>query len=124
MDNVVFSATTRNGKYYFEVEDDGGKVDRYTIRQDGSTNYADTPNQILGELVMQTEWKEGTFEKILVDELGIGKEYLQIVKMIRAKYNWLENYQKVQKVVFSILKLEDILEMDYIKMFHLIKFLK
>lgn len=94
MDNVVFSATTRNGKYYFEVEDDGGKVDRYTIRQDGSTNYVNTPNQILGELVMQTEWKEGTFEKILVDELGIGKEYLQIVKMIRAKYNWLEKLPK------------------------------
>ena len=94
MDDVVFNATTRNGKYYFEVEDDGGKVDRYTIRQDGSTNYVDTPNQILGELVMQTEWKEGTFEKILVDKLGIGKEYLQIVKMIRAKYNWLEKLPK------------------------------
>lgn len=93
MDNVVFSATTRNGKF-FEVEDDGGKVDRYTIRQDGSTNYVDTPNQILGELVMQTEWKEGTFEKILVDKFGIGKEYLQIVKMIRAKYNWLEKLPK------------------------------
>lgn len=96
MDDVVFSATTRNGKYTFKVEDGGEKYtkDRFSIETNFGVDYADTPNQILGQLVMESEWKEGTFEKILVDELGIGKEYLQIVKMIRAKYNWLEKLPK------------------------------
>lgn len=30
----------------------------------------------------------------MVDKFGIGKEYLQIAKMIRAKYNWLEKLPK------------------------------
>ena len=73
----------------------GGK-DRYNIETDGSMDYADTVDEVLAELVFDGAWRIN-YDKIEVDELGIGKEFLEITKLIRKKYNWLYNLPKGSK---------------------------
>ena len=73
----------------------GGK-DRYNIKTDESMNYADTVDEVLAELVFDGAWRIN-YDKIEVDELGIGDEYKEIVKLIRKKYNWLYNLPKGSK---------------------------
>lgn len=96
MADLVFRSTTRGGRDYFEVTDDGmiyGGKDRYTIKTDESQDYADTIDEVLAELVFDGAWRVN-YDKIEVDELGIGDEYKEIVKLIRKKYNWLYNLPK------------------------------
>ena len=99
MADLVFRSTTRGGRDFFEVTDDGmaysGK-DRYNIKTDESMNYADTVDEVLAELVFDGAWRIN-YDKIEVDELGIGKEFLEITKLIRSKYNWLYNLPKGSK---------------------------
>ena len=99
MADLVFRSTTRGGRDFFEVTDDrmayGGK-DRYNIKTDESMNYADTVDEVLAELVFDGAWRIN-YDKIEVDELGIGDEYKEIVKLIRSKYNWLYNLPKGSK---------------------------
>lgn len=99
MADLVFRSTTRGGRDFFEVTDDGmvyGGKDRYNIKTDESMNYADTVNEVLAELVFDGAWRIN-YDKIEVDELGIGDEYKEIVKLIRSKYNWLYNLPKGSK---------------------------
>ena len=99
MADLVFRSTTRGGRDFFEVTDDGmayGGKDRYNIKTDESMNYADTVNEVLAELVFDGAWRIN-YDKIEVDELGIGDEYKKIVKLIRKKYNWLYNLPKGSK---------------------------
>lgn len=99
MADLVFRSTTRGGKDFFEVTDDGmayGGKDRYNIKTDESMNYADTVDEVLAELVFDGAWRIN-YDKIEVDELGIGDEYKEIVKLIRSKYNWLYNLPKGSK---------------------------
>ena len=96
---LVFRSTTRGGRDFFEVTDDGmayGGKDRYNIKTDESMNYADTADEVLAELVFDGAWRIN-YDKIEVDELGIGDEYKEIVKLIRKKYNWLYNLPKGSK---------------------------
>ena len=91
MADLVFRSTTRGGRDFFEVTDDGmayGGKDRYNIKTDESMNYADTVDEVLAELVFDGAWRIN-YDKIEVDELGIGDEYKEIVKLIHKKYNWL-----------------------------------
>ena len=97
---VVFKATTRNGKFTVLVTDDGDKYggkDRYAIVDDYGVDYSDDINGILANLVFQSAWKEGTYDKVLIDDLGIADEYLSICRQIRDKYNWLEKEPKGSK---------------------------
>lgn len=99
MADLVFRSTTRGGRDFFEVTDDGmayGGKDRYNIKTDESMNYADTVDEVLAELVFDGAWRIN-YDKIEVDELGIGNEYKEIVKLIRSKYNWLYNLPKGSK---------------------------
>ena len=99
MADLVFRSTTRGGRDFFEVTDDGmayGGKDRYNIKTDESMNYADTVDEVLAELVFEGAWRIN-YDKIEVDELGIGDEYKEIVKLIRKKYNWLYNLPKGSK---------------------------
>ena len=99
MADLVFRSTTRGGRDFFEVTDDGmayGGKDRYNIKTDESMNYADTVAEVLAELVFDGAWRIN-YDKIEVDELGIGDEYKEIVKLIRKKYNWLYNLPKGSK---------------------------
>lgn len=99
MADLVFRSTTRGGRDFFEVTDDGmayGGKDRYNIKTDESMNYADTVDEVLAELVFDGAWRIN-YDKIEVDELGIGDEYKEIVKLIRSKYNWLYNLPKNSK---------------------------
>ena len=99
MADLVFRSTTRGGRDFFEVTDDGmayGGKDRYNIKTDGSMDYADTVDEVLAELVFDGAWRIN-YDKIEVDELGIGKEFLEITKLIRKKYNWLYNLPKGSK---------------------------
>lgn len=99
MGELVFRSTTRGGRDFFEVTDDGmayGGKDRYNIKTDESMNYADTVDEVLAELVFDGAWRIN-YDKIEVDELGIGDEYKEIVKLIRKKYNWLYNLPKGSK---------------------------
>ena len=99
MADLVFRSTTRGGRDFFEVTDDGmayGGKDRYNIKTDESRNYADTVDEVLAELVFDGAWRIN-YDKIEVDELGIGKEFLEITKLIRSKYNWLYNLPKGSK---------------------------
>jgi len=99
MADLVFRSTTRGGRDFFEVTDDGmayGGKDRYNIKTDGSMNFADTVDEVLAELVFDGAWRIN-YDKIEVDELGIGDEYKEIVKLIRKKYNWLYNLPKGSK---------------------------
>ena len=99
MADLVFRSTTRGGRDFFEVTDDGmayGGKDRYNIKTDESMNYADTVDEVLAELVFDGAWRIN-YDKIEVDELGIGDEYKEIVKLIRSKYNWLYNLPKGSK---------------------------
>ena len=99
MADLVFRSTTRGGRDFFEVTDDGmayGGKDRYNIKTDESMNYADTVDEVLAELVFDGVWRIN-YDKIEVDELGIGDEYKEIVKLIRKKYNWLYNLPKGSK---------------------------
>lgn len=99
MADLVFKSTTRGGRDFFEVTDDGmayGGKDRYNIKTDESMNYADTVDEVLAELVFDGAWRIN-YDKIEVDELGIGDEYKEIVKLIRKKYNWLYNLPKGSK---------------------------
>lgn len=99
MADLVFRSTTRGGRDFFEVTDDGmiyGGKDRYNIKTDESMSFADTVEQVLAELVFDGAWRIN-YDKIEVDELGIGKEYKEIVKLIRQKYNWLYNLPKGSK---------------------------
>lgn len=99
MVDLVFRSTTRGGRDFFEVTDDGmayGGKDRYNIKTDESMNYADTVDEVLAELVFDGAWRIN-YDKIEVDELGIGKEFLEITKLIRSKYNWLYNLPKGSK---------------------------
>ena len=99
MADLVFRSTTRGGRDFFEVTDDGmayGGKDRYNIKTDESMNYADTVDEVLAELVSDGAWRIN-YDKIEVDELGIGKEFLEITKLIRSKYNWLYNLPKGSK---------------------------
>lgn len=99
MADLVFRSTTRGGRDFFEVTDDGmayGGKDRYNIKTDESMNYADTVDEVLAELVFDGAWRIN-YDKIEVDELGIGKEFLEITKLIRSKYNWLYNLPKGSK---------------------------
>ena len=99
MADLVFRSTTRGGRDFFEVTDDGmayGGKDRYNIKTDESMNYADTVDEVLAELVFDGAWRIN-YDKIEVDELGIGDEYKEIVKLIRKKYNWLYNLPKGSK---------------------------
>ena len=99
MADLVFRSTTRGGRDFFEVTDDGmayGGKDRYNIKTDESMNYADTVDEVLAELVFNGAWRIN-YDKIEVDELGIGDEYKEIVKLIRSKYNWLYNLPKNSK---------------------------
>lgn len=99
MADLVFRSTTRGGRDFFEVTDDGmiyGGKDRYNIKTDGSMDYADTVDEVLAELVFDGAWRIN-YDKIEVDELGIGKEFLEITKLIRKKYNWLYNLPKSSK---------------------------
>ena len=99
MADLVFRSTTRGGRDFFEVTDDGmayGGKDRYNIKTDESMNYADTVDEVLAELVFDGTWRIN-YDKIEVDELGIGDEYKEIVKLIRKKYNWLYNLPKGSK---------------------------
>ena len=99
MADLVFRSTTRGGRDFFEVTDDGmayGGKDRYNIKTDESMNYADTVDEVLAELVFDGSWRIN-YDKIEVDELGIGKEFLEITKLIRSKYNWLYNLPKGSK---------------------------
>ena len=99
MADLVFRSTTRGGRDFFEVTDDGmayGGKDRYNIKTDESMNYADTVDEVLAELVFDGVWRIN-YDKIEVDELGIGKEFLEITKLIRSKYNWLYNLPKGSK---------------------------
>ena len=92
-ENVIFRATTRGGKNFVEVTDTGDNVDRYRITQDGAVNYEDDINAVVGNLVTQGSYGEGTFNNIEIDELGIGQEYLNILKQIKAKYGFLEKFE-------------------------------
>lgn len=97
---IVFKATTRNGKFTVLVTDDGDKYggkDRYAIKDDYGIDYSDDINGILANLVFQSAWKEGTYDKVLIDDLGIADEYLSICRQIRDKYNWLEKEPKGSK---------------------------
>ena len=99
MADLVFRSTTRGGRDFFEVTDDGmayGGKDRYNIKTDESMNYADTVDEVLAELVFDGVWRIN-YDKIEVDELGISDEYKEIVKLIRKKYNWLYNLPKGSK---------------------------
>ena len=99
MADLVFRSTTRGGRDFFEVTDDGmayGGKDRYNIKTDESMNYADTVDEVLAELVFDGAWRIN-YDKIEVDELGIGDEYKEIVKLICKKYNWLYNLPKGSK---------------------------
>lgn len=99
MTDLVFRSTTRGGKDFFEVTDDGmvyGGKDRFNIKTDESMNYVDTVDEVLAELVFDGAWRIN-YDKIEVDELGIGKEFLEITKLIRKKYNWLYNLPKGSK---------------------------
>lgn len=99
MADLVFRSTTRGGRDFFEVTDDGmayGGKDRYNIKTDESMNYVDTVDEVLAELVFDGAWRIN-YDKIEVDELGIGDEYKEIVKLIRSKYNWLYNLSKNSK---------------------------
>ena len=96
MAELVFRSTTRGGKDFFEVTDDGSGKDRYNIKTDGSMDYADTVDEVLAELVFDGAWRVN-YDKIEVDELGIGEEYKEIAKLIRQKYNWLYNLPKGSK---------------------------
>ena len=99
MADLVFRSTTRGGRDFFEVTDDGmayGGKDRYNIKTDESINYADTVDEVLAELVFDGAQRIN-YDKIEVDELGIGKEFLEITKLIRSKYNWLYNLPKGSK---------------------------
>ena len=99
MADLVFRSTTRGGRDFFEVTDDGmayGGKGRYNIKTDESMNYADTVDEVLAELVFDGAWRIN-YDKIEVDELGIGKEFLEITKLIRSKYNWLYNLPKGSK---------------------------
>lgn len=99
MADLVFRSTTRGGRNFYEVTDDGmayGGKDRYNIKTDESMNYADTVDEVLAELVFDGAWRIN-YDKIEVDELGIGDEYKEIVKLIRKKYNWLYNLPKGSK---------------------------
>ena len=99
MADLVFRSTTRGGRDFFEVTDDGmayGGKDRYNIKTDESMNYADTVDEVLAELVFDGAWRIN-YDKIEVDELGIGDEYKEIVKLIHKKYNWLYNLPKGSK---------------------------
>ena len=99
MADLVFRSTTRGGRDFFEVTDDGmayGGKDRYNIKTDESMNYADTVDEVLAELVFDGVWRIN-YDKIEVDELGIGDEYKEIVKLIRSKYNWLYHLPKNSK---------------------------
>ena len=99
MADLVFRSTTRGGRDFFEVTDDGmayGGKDRYNIKTDESMNYADTVDEVLADLVFDGAWRIN-YDKIEVDELGIGDEYKEIVKLIRKKYNWLYNLPKGSK---------------------------
>lgn len=99
MADLVFRSTTRGGRDFFEVTDDGmayGGKDRYNIKTDDSMNFADTVDEVLAELVFDGAWRIN-YDKIEVDELGIGDEYKEIVKLIRKKYNWLYNLPKGSK---------------------------
>lgn len=99
MADLVFRSTTRGGRDFFEVTDDGmayGGKDRYNIKTDESMNYADTVDEVLAELVFDGAWRIN-YDKIEVDELGIGDEYKEIIKLIRKKYNWLYNLPKGSK---------------------------
>ncbi len=99
MADLVFRSTTRGGRDFFEVTDDGmayGGKDRYNIKTDESMNYANTVDEVLAELVFDGAWRIN-YDKIEVDELGIGDEYKEIVKLIRKKYNWLYNLPKGSK---------------------------
>lgn len=99
MADLVFRSTTRGGRDFFEVTDDGmayGGKDRYNIKTDESMNYADTVDEVLADLVFDGAWRIN-YDKIEVDELGIGDEYKEIVKLIRSKYNWLYNLPKGSK---------------------------
>ncbi len=89
MNDIVFRATTRGGKNTVEVIDTGDSVDRYAIKQNGSTDYADTIKGVLAKLLKQACWKEDTFSKIDVDTDNIGRDYLQIVKMINDEFGFL-----------------------------------
>ena len=80
MADLVFRSTTRGGRDFFEVTDDGmtyGGKDRYNIKTDESMNYADTVDEVLAELVFDGAWRIN-YDKIEVDELGIGDEYIVI----------------------------------------------
>lgn len=99
MADLVFRSTTRGGRDFYEVTDDGmayGGKDRYNIKTDESMNYADTVDEVLADLVFEGAWRIN-YDKIEVDELGIGNEYKEIVKLIRSKYNWLYNLPKGSK---------------------------
>ena len=99
MADLVFRSTTRGGRDFFEVTDDGmayGGKDRYNIKTDESMNFADTVDEVLAELVFDGAWRIN-YDKIEVDELGISDEYKEIVKLIRKKYNWLYNLPKGSK---------------------------
>lgn len=99
MADLVFRSTTRGGRDFFEVTDDGmayGGKDRYNIKTDESMDFADTVDEVLAELVFDGAWRIN-YDKIEVDELGIGKEFLEITKLIRKKYNWLYNLPKGSK---------------------------
>lgn len=86
---VIFRASTRGGKNTVEVIDTGDSVDRYAIKQDGSMDYADTTKGVLAKLLKQAGWKEDTFSKVDVDTANIGRDYLQIVKMINDEFGFL-----------------------------------
>ena len=96
MADLVFRSTTRGGRDFFEVTDDGNGKDRYNIKTDGSMDYASTVDEVLAQLVFDGAWRVN-YDKIEVDELGIGDEYKEIVKLIRQKYNWLYNLPKGSK---------------------------
>lgn len=94
MDNIIFRATTRGGRDFVEVTDTGTDFDRYKIKKDGSVGYADDFNGILADLIHKSGWKEGTYNKIEIDEEGIGQQYLDILKQINNKYGSLEKSEK------------------------------
>lgn len=90
---LVLKGATKGGRYSIEVFDTEDKSYRFKIVRDDSVDYCDDTDEMLAMLFFDI-FSGITYDNILVDEFGVGKEYLEIVRLFKKKYSWLEKPPK------------------------------
>lgn len=95
-ENVLFRATTRGGKDFFEIKkttfDDGGTYYDWTSERSGGGGNAD--KLPLAEFIGEILTPDVTYDKIVVDNLGIGNLLKNTYKNINSMFDDLKKAPK------------------------------